>query len=190
MANKAILVHGWGGNSSEGWFPWLKKELEARGFEVASPDMPNTKNPKIQEWVECLSKITKNPDNHTYFVGHSMGCQAIMRYIQQLPKNIKVGGAVFVAGFFHLTNELWDEDYTREIAAPWLQTPLYFDKLKSHCSNFTAIMSDNDPYVPLSDFNIFKKELNAKIIIERNKGHFHDIQLPSALNSITEISKT
>jgi hypothetical protein len=50
-------------------------------------------------------------------------------------------------------------------------------------------MSDNDPYVPLSDFDIFKKELSAKIIVEHNKEHIDTPQLPSILNSILEISK-
>ena len=29
-----------------------------------------------------------------------MGCQTIARYLETLPDEIKVGGAVFVAGFF------------------------------------------------------------------------------------------
>ena len=31
------MVHGWDGNPNNHWFPWLKKELEKRGFEVHVP---------------------------------------------------------------------------------------------------------------------------------------------------------
>ena len=58
---------------------------------------------------------------------------------------------------------------------------------------FFCIFSDNDPYIPLSDAEIFKDNLNAKIIIEHNKGHFDPSsnikEVPSALKSLLEISK-
>jgi len=28
---RVFIIHGWGGNPEEGWLPWLKKELEAKG---------------------------------------------------------------------------------------------------------------------------------------------------------------
>ena len=28
---KVFIIHGWEGYPEEGWFPWLKKELESRG---------------------------------------------------------------------------------------------------------------------------------------------------------------
>jgi len=34
MAKRAFLIHGWAGSPDEGWRPWLKTELEKRGFRV------------------------------------------------------------------------------------------------------------------------------------------------------------
>lgn len=48
---RVFIVHGWGGNSNEGWLVWLKNQLLGEGFEVVVPDMPDTDNPKIGAWV-------------------------------------------------------------------------------------------------------------------------------------------
>jgi hypothetical protein len=190
---KVYLIHGWGGSSKGDWFVWLKIELENRRYNVISPDMPDTFKPRIKNWVGHLKKIVKNPNKDTYFVGHSIGCQTIMRYLEQLDKDAKIGGVVFVAGWFNLSDETWDDIYTREIADEWLNTQIDFDKIKKHTNKFIAIFSDDDPYVPLSDKELFKKRLNAEIIVEHNKEHFSGeagiFEVPVALNKILEISK-
>jgi len=188
---KVYIVHGWTGNPNEGWFPWLKSELESKGFEVHSPSMPNTDAPEINAWVNHLSKIVGTPNEETYFLGHSIGCQTIMRYLANLPGDSKVGGTVFVAGFFNLISEMDEED--KEIAKPWLETPIDTDKVKKICPKTIAIFSDNDPDVPLSDSELFKEKLGSKIKIEHNKGHFTGgddglTALSVALESILEIS--
>jgi len=194
---RVFIIHGWEGDSQNHWFPWLKKELEKNDFEVITPNMPNTDEPKIEEWVPFLSELVGEPDENTYFVGHSIGCQAILRYLEIL-ENKKVGGAIFVAGWFVLTEFTYLEDpeyeqSSRKIAKPWIKTLIDFKKVKNSAKKFIAIFSDNDPYVDLSDKNVFVKQLVAKIIIEHNKGHFRlsesGKQLPIVLESILKISK-
>lgn len=176
---KVYLIHGWGGNdSSEGWFGWLKDELRKKKIKITGFNMPNTNYPKIKEWVDFLKENIKEKDlnKETYFIGHSIGCQAILRYLEQLPENIKIGGCVFVAGWFNLKKETYEVEEDRKIAGPWLETSIDLKKVKKHTNNFLAIFSDNDPYVPLSDSEIFKEKLNAKIIIKHNEGHFNETQ--------------
>ncbi len=100
MSKRVFIIHGWDGYPEEGWFPWLKKELDKRGFIVQIPAMPDTSEPKIEVWIPFLSKLVGQADENTFFVGHSIGCQAIIRYLQTLPDGIKIGGAVFVAGWY------------------------------------------------------------------------------------------
>lgn len=183
-----VIVHGWGGDSESDWVPWLKEHLEDRGIAVVAPDMPNTNTPKIEEWVPFLGEAVKEANSNLFFVGHSIGCQTILRYLETLPEGTRVGGAVFVAGWMTLTGL---EENEKLVAAPWETTPIDWQKVASHSESFVAIYSDNDPYVPESNAQIFKEKLNAKLIMESGRGHFTDeddvTQLPSARDELLAI---
>lgn len=174
---KVYLIHGWGGgDSSEGWFGWLKKELKEKGIEIIVFNMPNTNYPKIEEWVGFLKESIKEKDldEETYFIGHSIGCQATLRYLEKLPENIKIAGCIFIAGWFNLKKEAYECERDKEIAEPWIKAPMDLEKVKQHTKNFLAIFSNNDPYVPVSDSKIFKEKLNSEIVIKNNEGHFNE----------------
>ena len=53
--------------------------------------MPEPEFPRIQNWIPAIAKIVGTPDEQTYFVGHSMGNQAIARYLETLPAEVKIG---------------------------------------------------------------------------------------------------
>jgi len=186
---KVYIIHGWGGKPDAGWLAWLNKELKNRGFEVYSPEMPDKDNPKIDVWVNHLKRVIQNCDENTYFVGHSIGCQTILRYIQELPEETQIGGAFFTAGWFNLKNLESDEE--KQVATPWLKSPINFKKIKPKIKKVFALFSEDDPYVPVEDSKIFKKELNAKIVIEKGKGHYiEDVTktIPILLKEIIEVS--
>lgn len=168
MIKRVVIIHGWGGNPQEGWFPWIKKELEKCGVEVLVPPMPNPETPKISEWVPFLYEQVGEPDGNTFLIGHSIGCQTILRYLEKV-KN-KVGGAIFVAGWFELKG-LSEEE--KAIARPWVERPVDFEKVKQNLSKVIAFFSNNDPFVDLElNRKIFQDNLGAEIKIEDKKGHF------------------
>jgi len=180
---KVYLIHGWGGSdSSEGWFGWLKEESKKLGIKVISFNMPNTDEPKIEEWIGFLKENAKDLDEETYFVGHSIGCQTIMRFLEKLHKHKEIAGCVFVAGWFDLINL---EPEEMEIAHPWINSEIHFERILDHCDNFLALFSDNDPYVHLNEIEKFKKNLDAKIIIKHDKKHFDEVEkIPEILDFI------
>lgn len=186
---RVFIIHMWDGHPEEVWYPWLKQELEKKGFAVQIPAMPHPENPTIEDWVPYISSIVGKPDEHTYFVGHSVGSQMILRYLEGLPFDKKVGGVVFVAGFFELMG--LDEE-EQKIAKPWLETPIDCAKVKQHTNKFVAIFSDNDPFVPLSNVKLMEQRLGAKTIVEKGKSHFSGDdgvkELPSVLQSILDFA--
>lgn len=185
---RVFIIHGWGGNPEEIWFPWLKGQLEARGFLVTAPALPDTDEPGIDAWVGAVEAAVGTPDEDTYFVGHSLGCQTIMRYLA-IPDR-KVGGAVFVAGCFSITGLTPDERMTIK---PWEDTPIVFSSVRENLPRSIAIFSDNDPFVPL-DENVrgFTTALHPEIIIEKGRGHYNagsgTYELPSALEAILKMA--
>jgi predicted alpha/beta hydrolase family esterase len=181
MAKKVFIIHGWEGTPDSNWFPWLKKELESRGYEVAVPQMPNTDEPKFSEWFPQLQKIADSPDEETYFIGHSLGCITILRYLESLPEDTKVGGAVLVAGF--------PDPIGYEEIISFVGQPVDYEKIKKITNNFIAIQSDNDPFVPVKHGETFRDKLGAELIELKGREHFDEFKIPEALEAILKISE-
>lgn len=188
MKKRVFIVHGWEGHPQEAWFPWLANELTARGFQVTVPELPDATFPRIHTWVPTLAAAVGQPDDQTYFVGHSMGCQTIARYLEGLPRGLVVGGAVFVAGFFRRLEGLTDDAEERATEHHWLGTDLDLAKVKIHLRKSVAIFSDDDPWVPVDNQYDFSEKLGSKIIIEQGRKHFNDsagvTELPSARDAV------
>lgn len=185
MTKRVYIIHGWGDKPESGWLPWLKTELQKKDYQVFVPAMPNTDAPSIPEWVNYLSELVGQPDENTYFIGHSIGCQTILRYLQTL-EGKKIGGIVLVAGWLELTNLNKEE---KTVAKPWLETPIDFKKIKQATGeNITIFLSDNDPFVPVEkNKKIFEKKLQAKIILEYGKGHFSGYDGLKKLSEVLEL---
>ncbi len=168
---KVYIIHGWGLDSNMPWIKWLEKELSQRGIQVQSFDMPNTDEPKIEEWVGYLRENVSKVDEHTYFVGHSIGCQTIMRFLEKEPKHLKVGGCIFVAPWINLIG-LGNEEL--KIAHPWLNKKINFERILDHTGNIICIFSSNDHFISEKEWKKFEEGLNARIIIKKGKGHFEE----------------
>jgi len=167
---------------------WLGEQGRKLGFETTVVDMPNPEVPTIDAWVKHLDSVVMYPDENTCFVGHSIGLQAILRYIQS-SDTIKTGSILGIAPWFTLTGI--DEPEDKDIVRPWIENPIDFIKLKKIIPSFTAVFSDNDPFVPLKENQeLFKKNLNAKIIVEQGKGHFTEDDGVVDLPSVVEVMQS
>ena len=181
---RVIIVHRWDGNPEADWYQWLKEELERMNVKVEILAMPHPERPEIRSWTDAIKKQVKNPDKETYFIGHSVGCQAILRYLQTLPENTRIGGCLLVAGWLKL-NELETEE-EREIAGPWFKDDINFNKIKK-MGQITALFSDDDPFVPLNNKDMFENELDADVIVEKKMGHYNHYTAPTILKQMIKM---
>lgn len=181
---RAFLVHGWDGRPDNHWFPWLTHQLVDRGFTVFAPEMPNAAHPELLEWLAQLSRVVGTPDERTYFVGHSLGCITIVRYLSQLHENVMTGGCVFVAGF---SRDLHIPDI-----AEFLSAPVDFAAARSHMKAAVSVYSDDDEYVPVAEAKDFSGKLGAREVLEKGKGHFSEElqppELPIVLSALLSLS--
>jgi len=167
---KIYLVHCWEGSCEDGWYPWLDKKLKGNNIEFIRLNMPNTSHPTIKEWVKTLDDKVSKLDENTYFIGHSIGCQTIMRYLQS--KEITpIGGILFVAPWLNLLPKALEDEESIEIAKPWLETSIDFEKVKKFTNNINCIFSDDDYFVPITEEKEFKNKLNSNNLIVSEKGH-------------------
>ncbi len=172
---RVLIIHGWGGRpDGNDWLPWAKKELEAKGYEVILPSMPDPVYPKIETWIPFLANLVGDVQDTDIFIGHSIGCQTILRYLETLNNEQKVDKVIMIAPWgVSLSEKAYEDEEDKETAKPWLQTSINWDKIKTKARGFIAIFSDDDPLVPLEENSkLFREKLEAKIIVEHNQGHF------------------
>ncbi|MBN2095678.1 MAG: alpha/beta hydrolase [Candidatus Aenigmarchaeota archaeon] len=189
---RVFLVHGWGEKPDGNWFSWIKGELEKNGFKVIAPEMPDTNFPKVGAWVEKLREEVGHLDKDTYFIGHSMGCQTIMRTIESFKEKERCGGAVFVAGWIQILEMPNLSAEESEIVKSWIKGDVDFGKVKHILGASVAIFSDNDPFIPLEQEKLFRDKLGAKTIVQHARGHFTArdgiTEFPLALQELLEVA--
>lgn len=184
---KIVIVHEWNGGISSHWYPWLKQELSLLGYDVVVPEIENPDEPVISAWVNRLYDLDLKP-NETYFVGHSIGCQAIMRYLDTLDGTTKIGGAIFVAPWFTLKN--LEDDDARAIAKPWLTELLDTEKIKQ-MGEFFAFFTKTDQFVDIENVKLFEDRLGAGTFVFEEGGHLTEEdgvkEIPEVLEKITQM---
>ncbi len=188
---KVIIVHGWGFTPEDNWYPWLKGELIERGFDVVVPEMSETLVPHITVWVDNLREAVENSSEDMILIGHSIGCQTIIRYLAETDRlnhfdkngrpisKADLGKVILVAGWFQLDRGVIDEEIkkygqiVREVADEWEQTPIDFEKAKSNCADISVLLSSNEPYGCVSENKkVFEEKLGATVTVLENSGHF------------------
>jgi predicted alpha/beta hydrolase family esterase len=143
----------------------------------------------MSKWIPKLQEIIGEPDGELYFIGHSIGCAAILRYLETLNEKQKVGGVVLVAGF--------TENVGYKEIQNFFETPLDLVKIKTKSQKgFVAIQSDNDPHVDLKYAGILKEKLGAEVIIKHNAQHFSGaiegenscLELPDVIANVEKLA--
>ena len=193
MAGRVFIVHRWEAATTSDWYPWLKEQLEKNGFSVVLVDVPDTMDPVPERWVAKLGADIGTPDQETFLVGHSLGAQTVLKYLEEI--DAKIGGIVLVAPWPRQTKKDEEDPQFFEMSKRWLNKELNWNKIARNANGAVAIFSDDDPFVPITDSQVFKDKLRAKIIIEKGKGHFGDSppavnELQSALDAVIELSKS
>ncbi len=179
MSN-ALILHGTNGTSQSNWFPWLKGELESRGWKVWVPDLPDSDHPVSQKWIEY---VFANKDwqfnEESVIVGHSAGAVTALALIQELPGDIVIKKAIMVGVF---RGDLGREDLKDLAQKPW-----DFEKIKLHANELVFVHSDDDPICPLGHAKWWAEQLNGKLAIISGRRHFNVSTIGEAARKIPEI---
>jgi len=173
MAKRVIIVHGWGGSPQKDWLPWAKSLLEGKGYEVIVPEMPDTDYPKIKPWVDKLKETVGEIRESDILVGHSIGCQAVERYLQTLSADTRLDKVILIAPWVTLTRKTFEEmGEDEEVVRAWYEEPIEYEKIKN-MTQWTAVFSDDDPFVNYEDnFRVYRDKLGAEIRLKTGQGHF------------------
>lgn len=164
----ALILHGTMGNSNENWLPWLKGELENKGFTVWLPDLPGSNEPKLEKYNQF---VFGNKDwefnSDSVIVGHSSGAVASLALLNELPDGVTIDTVILVSIFEkNSPGGQWEAnvnlfDYKFDI-----------EKIKSKAKRFILLISDNDKYCPVEYVKDLGKKLGGEVVVTSGDGHF------------------
>lgn len=189
MGKRLVVIPRWAGTPASDWYPWLQRELgkdPVRTFdEVVVPAMPNPNEPTISAWVSRVRQVLgADPQElaRTVIVGHSVGCQAVLRALAELPEGLCVNGVLCVAGWFW-TDAPWPS------LMPWIETPLDVSRARDAAAGRIAVLlSDNDPHTWdwRANRKAWQERLNATAVVAPGASHFNSGQSPIVLKTLLD----
>lgn len=180
--HKIYLIHGYTASPKSNWFPNFKKTLENEHIEISILHMPNSQNPKLDEWVEHMDKSIKEYDENTIFIGHSLGCVTILNFLNnKLPQQIK--GLFLVSGFI--------EDSPIPELLEFVKPKLNYNKLTSLTKNNVVISAKDDDIINYKYSQFLAEKLTSKFILLNQGKHFIDrdnfTEFPLLIEAIKKI---
>lgn len=167
MEKTAFIIHGAYGAPEENWFPWLKKELEDKGYKVFVPKFPTPKGQNLFAWREIFYEILPNVNKDSILIGHSLGPAFILDIIEYL--NFPIKASFLVAPFIGLLDNPEFDTINHSITAKHFDWEL----ISKNCKSFSIYYSDNDPYVPMFKSEFLGEKLKASMKIIKNGGHIN-----------------
>jgi uncharacterized protein len=195
MKKRVFIIHGWTANPADNWFPWTSNELKKLGFEVEVPRMPNTHFPRLDNWLNKIDEVVDAVDEQTFFIGHSLGTFTILKYLESLEDDQKIGGIILVSGFSDvdfLKNNVPSKILQQVLKDSTLKE-IDFKKIKKICDKVILFHSDNDAMVPIFQGEMLHAQLGGKFHIISNGGHLNEgtgkNQFPELIKELLKISE-
>jgi predicted alpha/beta hydrolase family esterase len=168
-----LIVHAFGGPSQRHkfWYSWLESQLrrraggpaETQGSAPSAAEVdvevsrvtapPSDVDGRVEDLAAAVSAVAAATAADTsclalYLVGHSVGCQTILRYLSThypLPYGAHLQGVLCVAGWFAVVDP-WDS------IRPWCERVVDGDAVRAALlaagAPLRLLLSDNDKYTP------------------------------------------
>ena len=180
------MVHGFNGEPNGGWRPWLMGELAKKDIYACALPMPNPEVPVKEAWIKTITDVVQKPNKEIFLVGHSLGVPAILRYLETLPLEQKIGGAILVSGpLFLIQRNGYD------CVNKFLENSFDFEHIKKVCSNFIIIHGSDDPIVSFNNAEEYSKNLNCEIVSVPGGKHLNVsagfYEVPQILDSLEKM---
>ena len=188
-----VIVHAYGGSPKKFWYPALCKHFDADATVVV-PYMPGGTAPVVGEWLSHLQttvqKATTQEGANLYLVGHSLGCNAILRMLAAEPEAAatlrSLRGVLCVAGWLSI-DEPWLE------MEPWCHPrpdlAAARRTLESLGARLTLLVSDNDRFTQDHESNRheWRCGLGARTVLCPGRAHWGGRKQPAVLGELNRL---
>ncbi len=157
---RAVILHGTDANPQANWFPWLKHKLEAVGYEVWVPLLPNNHKPNRETYNDFL--LTADWDfTDNLVVGHSSGAVAVLNLLMddRCP-HINIG--IMVSAWARGVPNNWDDPSQFNYLFP--EDGFDFETIKAKARKLAFIHGDADPYCDIEQAQWLAEQTKSALV--------------------------
>ncbi len=175
--SRFINLHGFTGSGQKNFFPWLKKELEAKGHEVITPELPDTNEGNVEKQVQyVIDNYTFDSD--TVVLGHSLGSVVALKILERI--NTPIKRLVLAAGFAQ--PGFLDHERPFEKTTKW---EFDFEKIKKNVREVVLLRAENDSAVPRERMEYIQQKIGGNIVdFTAEQDHITGDKEPTVLKNI------
>ena len=166
-----------------------------RSLDVEILELPNKDAPVIEQCVAALTRALGDDVEalrDTILVGHSVGCQALLRYLAELapaPASSSTSGRLGAPGPRQLVCVAgwWTVDEPWPSIRPWIDTVHDLPRLRANtASGVTVLLSEDDPFTRdwRENKTTWEQRLDADVRVVPDGRHFNATQEPAVLGLI------
>ena len=176
--NRIVLSHAYPANPQTAWYPFIATEMGNAGFDVLIPQLPD---PDLAEWQKIIKPLADRSPTKTILIGHSIGGVNILRYLEnteigeKFPLLILVAPPGFSLGY--------------EVLKSFFKDPFDYNKIKSKVDKIVVIITLQDSVLapePMKHAQVYLENLNAKLIVLPEGGHFADFDNVTSLQEVID----
>lgn len=178
MIERVVVMPRWGGTPGDDWYPWLREALA--GWRVEVMALPDRGAPRIERCVAAIeAAVADGALASTLLVGHSVGCQAMLRFLAARPAGVVAAGTLCVAGW-------WSVDAPWPSIVPWIEAPMDFARARAAAGRVTVVLSDDDPFTADHAANaaLWVERLGAAVRVVPGGRHFNGAVEPAVLAAL------
>lgn len=184
--DRLLLVPRWSGHADSDCYPWLRRRLVALGFrgELEAAPLVPPDAPDLAATVAAVRERLGSPERaeRTLVLGHSVGAQATMRAVAELPAGAHVGAILLLAGW-------WDVDRPWPTIVPWIETPFAWVRTREAARRRVVLVSTNDPFTAdaARTRRLFEERIDAEVRVHEGAKHFNASEEPAVLDAALEL---
>lgn len=162
VPTRFIYIHGNGTTDwASPWAVWLQRQLETKSYGTHFQTMPDPQKARAAYWLPYLKNDVQAGPNDV-LIGWSSGAVAAMRYAEANP----IKGSILIAPSYTDLGEPSEKE-SGYFDAPW-----QWRDIKKNQKHIALISSDDDPYIPQSEFAYIALQLGPTKLKLPGQGHF------------------
>ncbi len=164
--NNAFIFHGTAGSPEGNWFPWAKRQLEAKGIATVVPRFPTPEGESLYAWFDVLDAQEQQIGPDSLLIGHSKGGMFLLKVLERLSEPVDT--AVFVSAPIGVKPILYYDTDKK-----FSNFEFDWDKIRQGAKRFVVFHSDDDPYVSMANGEQLAKELGTQLTFIPSAGHIN-----------------